>query len=196
MGLPSPVSLSLSEAVALVMERCDCSKDDAKNALRRAGQDGRLVAIGSIPLSTHPNPEVHARHPVLRREPVSPADWYGDINWDASKISRYSSVAITKASLEAWLDIGRDLQSTSGFRQAPDPKIKQAMTAEYDRAETTNQKAPNVREISKLVQNRLRAEGFDASENHIQELASAEEFKKRRRKRGATIKSEKSRQER
>src|SRR5262249_28548837 len=57
MGLPSPDSLSLSQAVAFVMQLCHCSKREAKQALQQAGLDARLVAAGMIPLSTHPNLE-------------------------------------------------------------------------------------------------------------------------------------------
>jgi hypothetical protein len=155
--------------------------------------DGCLEASGSIPLSAHPNPDVRARHLPRTREALRPADWDCSINWDASEIGRYSSVAITRASLEAWLDTGRDAQFTSSIRPAPDSKINDAIRTAYDRAKATQQKPPNVREIVAPVQNALLAEGLNATGRQIQKLADAEEFKKRRRKPGSTIKSEKHR---
>jgi hypothetical protein len=65
MGLPSPASLTLSEAVAFVTERCNCSEDEAKDALRRAGRDSQLESDGDIPLSAHPDPAVRD---VIQRE--------------------------------------------------------------------------------------------------------------------------------
>jgi hypothetical protein len=66
--LPSPDSLSLSEAVALLRVRCDCSENEAKNALRQAGLDGCLEAEGAIPLSVHPDPKFREKHGVPTRE--------------------------------------------------------------------------------------------------------------------------------
>jgi hypothetical protein len=98
--LPSPESLSLSEAAALVTERCDCPEDEAKGALRRAGLEGRLEAIGSIPLSAHPNPDVRARHSARKREALRAADWDSNIDWIAGTVGPYFSVSIQRATIE------------------------------------------------------------------------------------------------
>jgi len=83
--LPSPDSLSLSEAVALLRVRCDCSENEAKNALRQAGLDGCLEAEGAIPLSVHPDPKFREKHGVPTREALRKADWDNQIDWDAGE---------------------------------------------------------------------------------------------------------------
>jgi len=79
---------------------------------------------------------------------------------------------------------------TPTLNKASAAMIKDAIQAVYDEAETNNSKPPNVREIVEPVQTRLRQEGFDATGKYIQTLAGDEEFRKRRRKRGATVKSD------
>jgi hypothetical protein len=193
---PSVDSLSLSEAVALVRERRDCSEDEAKNALRRAGLDGRLEAIGSIPLSAHPNPDVRARHSARKREALRAADWDSDIDWIAGTVGRYFSVTIKRTSIETWLDMGCDAQAIPTLRNATTKMIKDAIRAAYDKADTAKGKPPNLVEIAKVVRADLRATGFHASGKRVQELARDDEFSKRRRPPGVTLMSEKLRQER
>jgi hypothetical protein len=106
MGLPSPDTLSLSQAIAFVMSRCDCTDGAAKDALRRAGREGRLEAEGMIPLTAHPRPRFPERYPQTC-EALTPADWGQQINWEADSIGRYSSVLITLQSIEAWLSQGQ-----------------------------------------------------------------------------------------
>jgi len=200
MGLPSPDSLSLSQAVAFVMQVCHCSKREAKQALQQAGLDARLVAAGMIPLSTHPNPRIREAHPVQRRESLRPADWGGPIDWDTEKVSRYFSVSITRLSIEQWLNTGREVpsaQGTSGdkLRPARVANINEAIRAVYDDAERAGQKPPNVKEVVKPVQAKLRDNDLEASGRRIQERAEAEEYKKRRRKPGLTLASERRRQD-
>jgi hypothetical protein len=74
---------------------------------------------------------------------------------------------------------------------APDAEIKLAISAEYDEAEKSQRKPPNVKEIASPVQARLRDKGFHASGNYIQQIADAPEHKARRRPRGRTVASEK-----
>jgi hypothetical protein len=193
--LPRADSLSLSETIDLVKKRCNCSDGDAKKAVRLAGLDGRLEASGSIPLSAHPNPTVRARHPASKREAIRAADWSCSINWDSGVIGCYSSVLIRRASLESWLDTGRDAQSAPTLKKALKSSIDKAIKEEYERAYTNNEKPPNLKEIVSPVQRALRAQGLEASGRQIQTLAEADEFKKLRRKAGATVKSEKRRQE-
>jgi hypothetical protein len=99
--LPSPESLSLSEVVALVKERCDCSEDEAKKALRRAGLDGRLRAFGSKDLRAD--------------------DWNSNIDWIAETVGSYFSVSIKRASIEEWLGAEQQL-STGSLNAATERK--------------------------------------------------------------------------
>jgi hypothetical protein len=193
--LPSPDSLSLPQAVTFVEERCDCSEDEAKKALRRAGIDGRLAAFGEIPLSVHPDPNIRARHRVRKSEDLRPVDWNGNIDWIEGTVGPYFSVSIKRSSIEAWLEMGREAESSPTLKPANKSKINATIKLEYDKAESANEKPPNVREIAQQVQKALRLQGLDASLNRIQELAGAQEFRKRRRKPGVTVRSEKRRQE-
>jgi hypothetical protein len=193
-ALPPAKSLTLTEAVALVKERGDCSEDEARKALHRAGLDGRLEACGSIPLSAHPDPDIRARHPVRKSEDLRPVHWNSNIDWLAGTVGRYS-VLIKRTSIEAWLGTEGETESGPTLRNATDPKINDTITQEYDKAKDAEEKPPNVKEIAERVQETLREQGLNASLNRIQDLAGAEEFKKRRWKPGETVQSKKRRQD-
>lgn len=77
------------------------------------------------------------------------------------------------------------------WKPAGDRKIHKAITAAYDTAEGAGKKPPNVNEIIKPVQARLRAAGYDASGRHIRELAGDHQHDNRRRKPGTTMASTK-----
>ena len=87
--------------------------------------------------------------------------------------------------------LSRDRPTTPELRPAPPAKINEAIAVVYDEAEVANEKPPNLKELVKPVQAKLAAKGFEASGRHIQELADHEIYKGRRRKRGATVASEK-----
>ena len=123
----------LPEATALVSARCDCSEREAKEALRRAGLDGRLEAIGSIPLSVHPDPAVRARHPARTSTPLRPDHWNSNIDWVGGTVSPYSSVLIKRASIEAWLGT-KPAAPALAFKKATDAMVLKAIREEYDRA--------------------------------------------------------------
>jgi hypothetical protein len=201
MGLPSPDSLSLSQSVDFVIKRCNCSNNEAKRALQRAGLDGRLDAFGMVPSTTHPNPAFREAYPVRTRRSLTPGDWASEIDWDTGKVGPYFSVSITRLSIEAWLDAGREapsapIASEDELRKAPEAVIHGTIREVYDDAERAHQKPPNVIEIIKLVKGKLHDKGFKASGRHIRQLADDKEHQKRRRKPGATVASEKHRQDR
>src|SRR5262249_31113850 len=134
------------------------------------------------------------------RESPRPAAWGGPIDWDTGKVSPYFSVSITRLSIEQWLNTGREVpsaQETSGdeLGAASVAIIKETISAVYDDAERAGQKPPNVKEVVELVQAKLRDNGLEASGRRIQEMADAEEYKKRRRKPGLTLASERRRQD-
>jgi hypothetical protein len=106
MGLPSPDTLSLSQAVAFVVSRCDCTDSAAKDALRRAGREGRLESEGVLPLTALPRPRFPERYPPKCE------DWGQQINWETSSVGRYSSVLITLRSIEAWLGPRQEAESS------------------------------------------------------------------------------------
>jgi hypothetical protein len=79
------------------------------------------------------------------------------------------------------------------LRLAPELEINRAIQAVYDETEAGKEKPPNVVEIVTPVQARLRDAGFYASGRQIQKLADADQYKRRRRKIGVTVASEKKR---
>ena len=85
---------------------------------------------------------------------------------------------------------GGNVPNHDALRPAPAPKIIDTITEVYDTAKSTGAKAPNLVEIVKPVQERLRATGYVASGKQIQNLASAKQFEGRRRKPGKTVASE------
>jgi hypothetical protein len=77
------------------------------------------------------------------------------------------------------------------LRRARDPQIDAAITAVYDKAEKTGAKPPNIRELPEPVQKELREKGRAASGMQIMRLADDEKHRRRRRKPGKTLASEK-----
>lgn len=194
MGLPSPEWLSLSQTASYVADRCGCSEQEAKNALAQAGREGRLDAKGSIPLSAHPDPKKREAHSVRRYEALRDVDWNQPIDWSVGKIGPYSGILIRQSSIESWVHQQPSAASMPEPRRALPTKIDEAITAAYDEAERAGKKPPNLKEIAALVQATLRNQGLKASGLQIQDRAGADEFKKRRRKPGATVASESRRQ--
>jgi hypothetical protein len=79
------------------------------------------------------------------------------------------------------------------LRMASASMIDTEISDAYSAAERAGQKPPNIKEIAKVVQDGLLAKGYQASVPKIQKLAEAEKHKRRRRKPGATVASEKRR---
>jgi len=77
------------------------------------------------------------------------------------------------------------------LRPASDPQIDAAITAVYDKAEKTGAKPPNIRQLREPVLKELREKGRAASGRQIMQLADDEKHRKRRRKPGKTLVSEK-----
>jgi len=148
MGVPSPGSLSLSEAINYIVQRCGCSEREAKEALRRAAQESLLEASGDIPLSAHPNPKVRDAHPVRKREALRAADWGDQLDWATGKVGRYYSVTIERASIEAWLIQGQETPSAAPI-STPDAEIHKSKARNYiaaEGAEEAGEEAPDARE--------------------------------------------------
>jgi hypothetical protein len=79
----------------------------------------------------------------------------------------------------------------TSLRPAPCPRIHEAITGVYDEKEHASADPPNVKTICPLVQEKLRGRGYQASLRQIAKLASHDKHKRRRRKPGKTIASEK-----
>ena len=152
MGLATPDSLRLPQAVVFVMQRCSCSEPEAQQALQQAGLDGHLNAVGMIPLSIHRDPKMREAHPYRKRESLIPGDWAGQIDWDTGTVGRYFSVLITRLSIEAWLNPALpSARETLGdeLRKASDRMINETIRAVYDDAERAGEKPPGETSVSR-----------------------------------------------
>jgi hypothetical protein len=76
------------------------------------------------------------------------------------------------------------------LKTAPDRIIIEAIRCAYDAAEAAGTKPPNIKELPAAVQPLLQQKGFWASKLRIMQLGEAEEFKRRRRRPGKTVASE------
>jgi hypothetical protein len=72
----------------------------------------------------------------------------------------------------------------SSLKPASDSVIHQKIDEVYNEAEAARSKPPNLKEIGKVVQPKLHAAGYDASENHIANLAKDPRYGGRRGKPG------------
>jgi hypothetical protein len=79
------------------------------------------------------------------------------------------------------------------LRPASEAKINKTIRDVYDEADRLNLKPPNIKQVIPPVQERLRASGCNASGRRIQKIA--EQHKHRRRPPGATLASERHRQQ-
>jgi hypothetical protein len=111
----------------------------------------------------------------------------GQIEWN------YITGAYVSKSAEAKPPNPSAQDRNDELRMAPPSMIDTEIGDAYSAAERASQKPPNIKEIAKVVKDRLLAKGYQASVPKIQELANAPKHKKRRRKPGATVASEKRR---
>jgi hypothetical protein len=134
MGLPSPEWLSPLQAAIYVTDCCGCSEKEAKDALLQAGRGSRLVAKGSIPLSTHPDPKKREAHPARRDEALRDVDWNQPIDWGADKIGSYSAVLIKRSSIESWLAASQlpEAANAADAPATPQESAKKTFRADTD----------------------------------------------------------------
>jgi hypothetical protein len=81
-------------------------------------------------------------------------------------------------------------QSQVKLKPAPEGIIIEGIKWAYDIAEHEGRKPPNIKELPAAVQPFLQHKGVSASGRRIQQLGDHEEFKRRRRRPGKTVASE------
>jgi hypothetical protein len=81
-------------------------------------------------------------------------------------------------------------RSPGQLRRAQDRIVIEAIRDAYDAAEKAGTKPPNIKELPAAVQPLLQQKGFYCSGRRIMQLGDAEEFTRRRRRPGKTLKSE------
>jgi hypothetical protein len=120
--------------------------------------------------------------------------------WHKQPWSDLKCILVKQIDYSVWLD--RTIKPTNEappiesksepkLKIAPESKIDQEISAEYDEAERKGLKPPNLKEIARPVLARLRAEGYQASQRQILKLAEAEKHKGRRRPPGRTVATDK-----
>ena len=116
-----------------------------------------------------------------------------DVAWPDSGIHTNKAAADTsEQEANARVDVATGLTPKSDYlRPASYDEIDFAITAVYDEAAQIGGKPPNIKELSKPVQAKLAAIGRAASGALIMEIGDRQEHKKRRRRPGKTIASEK-----
>jgi hypothetical protein len=102
-----------------------------------------------------------------RRHKVRPPSWWAD-----------ASKGETQPSLQVKL------------KPAPDRIVIEAIRCVYDAAEKGGTKTPNIKQLPAAVQPIVQQQGYYSSGRHIMRLGDAEEFKRRRRRPGKTLASE------
>jgi hypothetical protein len=100
-ALPEARLLLLHEAVAFVVERCECGLEEAQRALLRAFREDTIAARARLPIN-YPG-----RHPSWPEElcdvDVYPEHWYVAVDWENDCLGVSRSVTVKRASLEQWL---------------------------------------------------------------------------------------------
>jgi hypothetical protein len=82
------------------------------------------------------------------------------------------------------------LAAEPDLKAAPKGDIRVAIRTVYDDSQAKGGKPPNIGELSAPVQNLLKKDGYYASVRHIKDIGEEQEFKRRRRRPGKTLRSE------
>lgn len=91
-----------------------------------------------------------------------------------------------------WKQANDDDTTSFDLKPASEPMIEGALRRVYESAKKEGEKAPNIKEVAKPVQDLLRRQGYKASAKQIERIADRPEFKRCRRLPGKTLRSEKS----
>jgi hypothetical protein len=124
-----------------------------------------------------------------RQHRLRPPSWCSDAPKAVSQPSP-SPEELQPAPTPTYTRGSQPSRSSEDLKPASQAKIIEEIRSEYAAAKAAGRKAPNLKEVQAPVQLRLKQKGFFASQLHILHLAKDEEFKKLRRPRGKTVKSE------
>jgi hypothetical protein len=117
--------------------------------------------------------------------------------WEKPPWSELKLLLVKEAEYLAWLDQATGTREAVPIepepkpKNAPEVKIDQVISSEYELAKQKGLKPPNLKEIIRPVQARLRAEGYYASGRQIQKFAEAEKYRVLRRPPGRTLTADK-----
>jgi hypothetical protein len=123
-----------------------------------------------------------------KRPTVEPGSWQ-DILGESARQGHLSLVLsqnprVNKADLENWL---REPVPEKLLKLAPKETIEATITAVYDEADKAEDKPPNINQLVKPVQLRLKTQGFRATSRQIKSIGGADQFAKRRGESGKRV---------
>jgi hypothetical protein len=171
-----------ADAVGRVSRARDVTREEADALLRvaikqrviRTDIDHQLAAALKSRISLHPTGDPGID--VLRESAAQ--------GYLANELHR--NPRVNKADLENWLHPQVVPEKLLKFTSRP--TIEDAITAVYDIAEETKVKPPNIKELVKPVQSRLKALGYKPPSGRlIMQIGGAEKFAKRRGESGKRI---------
>jgi hypothetical protein len=111
MGLPPPRTLSLSQALAFVVEHSGAGESEAREWLEDKGREGLIEASGLLARNASPNRAVRAAHPVRDLVPVSAAAW-SQPDWTTGDLGLFMDVRISAEGLRLALGVKATLTPT------------------------------------------------------------------------------------
>lgn len=120
--LPQRVWLPLSDAADFMCKECECSVEDARQALLEALRDGQVDARGTRPNPVYQKARAEGRDdqhwqrtfpPQVGRRLEPEQFWQHDPNWQNNTVGEVSEVTVNRASLLKWL--GDDDPSVPGL---------------------------------------------------------------------------------
>jgi hypothetical protein len=169
--------ISLERPAPIVLEHPMLFGNGSRLGLRVIGPGGQFMYIEGWQLyvlfRTMERHILRSREALLEfarrhRHKLPPPSWWSDATKDGSELSR----------------------APEELKPAPDPIVIEAIRCAYDAAEKAGTKPPNIRELPAAVQPILQQQGYYSSGRHIMRLGDADEFKRRRRRPGKTVASE------
>ena len=199
-ALPRPRLLLLHEAMAFVVERCDCDPAEARAALLRACREGIIPARGRATVSWPGRPE--GMPPDFCVADIHADDWHMEVDWEHDSLGGYRSVTVERCNVEQWLSdqpahseapdfsaapSAPTLPAPAPMKCAPDACTRRTILEVYGHAQRHGMKPPNLKEIARPVQEILRREGYHAFAKRVETIAGEPSLSGWRRKSGKRV---------
>jgi hypothetical protein len=189
--------IGLAKAIERISQRLGIDADEATDKLTEVCAGGTVRSTGEwVEFGYRRMPLAFRWHSGSPMSPATACNLRNNSIYHPGE-GTFLHIEIDAADLEDWLRgqpaVARasSSEAASALQQASDKQIRKAIEAVYDEAGRTGAKPPNIRELPARVQTLLLQDRRRASALHIQRLGS--EFGHRRRKRGRTLLSERSR---
>jgi hypothetical protein len=154
------------------------SNKEAYAELRQAIKDGALVLIDlhDEPLS---DDELHSAALGLLDAELTKRPTFGAVPWGHPDYFSKGVVTL-RAQFEMVFGLTAEAETSIGNKPASDKQIREAIRAEYNRADAAKERPPNINELWRRIKPLLTAQGFEVSGNRIETIGEEKEFKSRR----------------